>query len=92
MKDLERIEDMYPELRFWLIDVPNPHYHGHIDGNDVYLNANHDDLDWLKTALHECSHWEFDNGDLSNRNEHRVLIAEKWANYAADHWPVGILG
>ena len=52
MTDLEKIEDKYPWLRFWMIDVPNKHYHGHIVGNDVYLNENQDNIDWLKTALH----------------------------------------
>lgn len=82
LSGLEKIEDEYPELKFWWIDVPNVHYHGHIDGNDVYLNSNQSSLDWLMTALHECSHYEFDNGDLSNPKERRVLDAEKWANFA----------
>lgn len=44
MSKLEQIEDRYPELRFWAIDVPNPHYHGHIIGNDVYINRNQSEL------------------------------------------------
>ncbi|WP_407895122.1 hypothetical protein [Lacticaseibacillus sp. N501-2] len=39
MTDLERIEDMYPELRFWGIEVESIHYHGHIQGRDVYINT-----------------------------------------------------
>lgn len=79
MTDLEKIEDKYPWLRFWMIDVPNKHYHGHIVGNDVYLNENQDNIDWLKTALHEVVHSDFDYGDLSNKKEHTTLLAEKWA-------------
>ena len=44
MTDLEKLEDQYPELRFWSIDVPNPHFHGQIDGQDVYVNANGQDV------------------------------------------------
>ncbi len=53
MTDLEKLEDQYPELRFWSIDVTNPHFHGLIKGTDVYINANDDNLTQLMTALHE---------------------------------------
>lgn len=79
MTDLEKVEDMYPWLKFWMIDVPNKHYHGHIEGNDVYLNENQSNEDWLKTALHECVHSEFDYGDLSSKKKYRTLQSEKWA-------------
>lgn len=76
LSNLERIEDQYPELRFWLIDVQNPHYHGHIDGHDVYINENQPELDWLVTALHEATHHELDSGDLSNLHSIKTLHAE----------------
>lgn len=80
MTDLEKIEDKYPQLKFYMIDVPNPHYHGHIMGNEVYLNRNQPELDWLKTALHETIHYDFDYGDLSNtRCCHTTLMAEGFA-------------
>lgn len=66
MTDLEKLEDQYPELRFWSIDVPNPHFHGLIKGADVYINANDDNLTQLMTALHEVFHHELDCGDLSD--------------------------
>lgn len=79
MSDLEKIEDMHPELRFYMIDVPNLHYHGHIDGNDVYINENQPELDWLVTALHECVHYEFDYGNLSDGTKFSTKVAERWA-------------
>lgn len=80
MTDLERIEDQYPELTFWGIEVPNKHYHGHIDGNDVYINMLQPDLDWLRTALHEAVHYEYDSGDLSKVSCCRTaLMAEGFA-------------
>lgn len=84
MSDLEKIEDMYPELRFWKIDVDDARYHGSIAGKDIYINRNQDDLDWLKTALHETSHYENDEGNLSNKKSKDTLIAEKWATYEAN--------
>lgn len=82
MTDLEKIEDQYPELRFWAISVNNVHYHGHIEGNDVYINIRQPDFDWLRTALHECFHHEFDYGDLTDTNDRKVMDAEKWARVA----------
>lgn len=79
LSDLEKIEDMYPNLRFWGIEVNNKHYHGDIDGNDVYINLLQPNLDWLKTALHETVHSEYDSCDLSNGNRIKTLRAEKWA-------------
>lgn len=79
MSELEKIEDQHPELRFYMIDVPNPHYHGSIDGNDVYINENQPELDWLKTALHECVHSDYDTGDLSNGRKLSTMVAERWA-------------
>lgn len=79
MSDLEKIEDQHPELRFYMIDVPNLHYHGHIDGKNVYINENQPELDWLKTALHECVHSDFDTGDLSDGTNFITKNAERWA-------------
>lgn len=80
MTDLERIEDQHPDLTFWGVEVPNKHYHGHIDGRDVYINLLQPDIDWLKTALHETIHYEFDSGDLSKVSCCRqVLMAEGFA-------------
>lgn len=79
MTDLEKIEDMYPELGFWGVEVKNPHYHGHIEGNDVYINLLQPDIDWLKTALHETTHYDFDYGDLSNQHRYRTMLAEGFA-------------
>ncbi|KRN96821.1 hypothetical protein IV55_GL000685 [Furfurilactobacillus siliginis] len=70
---------MYPELKFWGVEVNNPSYHGHIEGDDVYINILQDDLDWLKTALHEAAHHENDTGDMSNVHYIATLRAEKWA-------------
>lgn len=80
MTDLERIEDKYPELTFWGIEVPNKHYHGNIVGNDVYINLLQPDFDWLETAIHESVHYRFDNGDLSTVKCNRsALLAEGFA-------------
>lgn len=80
MTDLERIEDKYPELTFWGIEVPNPHYHGHVDGKNVYINLLQPDLDWLRTALHETVHYRYDSGNLSKVCGNRqVLMAEGFA-------------
>ena len=79
MNDLERIEDMYPDLKFWGIEIDNPHYHGHIDGKDVYINLLQPDLDWLITALHEASHYENDSSNLTDRRDIKTMRAEKWA-------------
>ena len=76
MTELERLEDQYPELRFWAIDIPDPHFHGAIVGSDVYINENDDDLIKLKTALHEIFHHENDYGDLSNCRKTSVLKEE----------------
>ena len=62
-----------------MIDVPNLHYHGHIEGNEVYINENQPQLDWLKTALHECTNSDFDTGDLSDGTQFRTKVAESWA-------------
>ena len=75
MTDLEKLEDQYPELRFWSIDVPNTHFHGLIKGTDVYINANDDNLTQLMTALHEVFHHEIDCGDLSDI--HRVEVIKE---------------
>ena len=80
MTDLEKIEDMYPQLKFWGIEVNNPHYHGCIVGTDVYINTLQDDIDWLKTALHEASHYENDSGNLTNARLVEVLRAEGYAD------------
>ncbi|WP_203627586.1 hypothetical protein [Lacticaseibacillus mingshuiensis] len=79
MSDLELIEDMYPNLRFYGIEVDDPAYHGHICGQDVYINTLQDDLDWLITALHEAAHSENDQGDLSDGRSIITLRAEGWA-------------
>lgn len=79
MTDLERIEDKYPQLKFWGIEIENPHYHGHIEGDDVYINLLQPDFDWLKTALHECVHYDFDQGDLTDGTSFEVKVAERWA-------------
>ncbi|WP_019205474.1 hypothetical protein [Limosilactobacillus ingluviei] len=86
MTDLEKLEDLYPELRFWSIDVPNPHFHGQIDGHDVYVNSNDDDLTQLKTILHEIYHHEVDYGDLSNSKKTVVLREEGYATRFAERY------
>lgn len=83
MTDLEKIEDLHPELKFYHIYVPNKHYHGSIDGNDVYINAYQPSIDWLITALHESAHFENDLGDFSNPKSMQTMVAEKWATYEA---------
>lgn len=80
LSDLEKIEDMYPDLKFYVIDIPNPHYHGHIVGRDVYINENQPELDWLVTMLHEAVHYQFDCGDLSKvKCCRQTLMAEGFA-------------
>ena len=79
MSDLERIENKYPELNFWGIEVQSPKYHGHIEGNDVYINLLQPDLDWLKTSLHEAVHYNYDCTDLSNQESRQTMVAEGWA-------------
>lgn len=44
MIDLEKLEDQYLELWFWLIDVFNLYFYGLIKGVDVYINVNDDNL------------------------------------------------
>ena len=66
-----------------MIDVQNPHYHGHIEGTDVYINENQPELDWLETALHECIHSDFDYGNLSDGTNFQVRIAERFARSQA---------
>ncbi|MEE6656964.1 hypothetical protein PS423_09610 [Pediococcus acidilactici] len=79
LTDLEKIEDMYPELSFWGIEVNHPAYHGSIFGKEVYINTLQDSLDWLITALHEISHYENDCGDFNNLRLRGTLEAEGWA-------------
>lgn len=80
MTELECIEDKYPELTFWGIEVPNKHYHGHIEGNNVYINLLQPDIDWLLTALHESVHHRFDTGDLTaTKCNYGALMAEGFA-------------
>ena len=55
--------------------VASPHYHGRIEGTDVYINANDDNLTQLITALHEVFHHELDCGDLSDI--HRVGVIKE---------------
>ena len=83
MSDLERIMDEYPALQFWGVEVNNPHYHGHIEGTDVYINVLQPDHDWLEAALHEATHYEEDTGDCTNVHDVRVLHAEGWAKKKA---------
>lgn len=83
LSNLEKIEDQHPELKFYMIDVQNPHYHGHIEGNNVYINENQPELDWLETALHECIHSDFDYGNLSDGTNFQVRIAERFARSQA---------
>ena len=78
MTDLECIEDIYPELRFWGIEVESAHYHGHIQGRDVYINTLQPDIDWLKTAIHEGIHFETDEGDCSDTRSFIQLRNEGW--------------
>lgn len=79
MTDLERIENEYPELTFWGVEVNNPKYHGHVEGDDVYINLLQPNLDWLKTALHETVHYDYDSCNLSNQENRKTMIAEGWA-------------
>lgn len=81
MSDLEMIEELYPELRFWFVDVPNKHYHGHIEGTDVYINCNQSNDDWTRTSLHEVVHYAYDGCDLSDGHNIATLRSEKWAVY-----------
>ena len=83
LSDLEKIEDKHPELKFYMIDVQNPHYHGHIEGTDVYINENQPELDWLETALHECIHSDYDSGNLSDGTDFNVKVAERFARLQA---------
>lgn len=79
MTDLEKIEDKYPELTFYGIEVPNRHYHGHIEGKTVFINLLQPDWDWVITACHEITHTEYDVGDCSNVRLVKNMRAEKWA-------------
>ncbi len=79
LSDLEKIEAEYPQLRFWGIEVNSPKYHAHIEDNDVYINLLQPDLDWLKSALHETVHSDYDYCDLSNQECRQTMIAEGWA-------------
>lgn len=45
----------------------------------MYINENQPELDWLKTALHECVHSDFDTGDLSDGTNFITKNAERWA-------------
>lgn len=84
MTDLEKIIDMYPQLRFWLIEVDSSHYNGHIIGNDVYINRLQPDIVKLKAAIHEATHFKYDTGDCSDRRSIKVLKAEGWAIYESE--------
>lgn len=79
LSDLEKIEAEYPNLKFYGIEINNPHYHAHIEGNDVYINLLQTDLDKLRSALHETVHSDYDDCNLSNGNKVKTLHAEKWA-------------
>lgn len=92
MSDLERIENEYPELTFWGIEVENPKYHGHIEGNDVYINLLQPDIDWLKTALHETVHYDFDSSNLSNQEDRKTMIAEGWARKESERRYMELFG
>lgn len=93
LSDLEKIEDKYTGLKFYMIDVPNPHYHGHIVGNEVYINENQPELDWLVTMLHEAVHYQFDSGDLSKVNCCRqALMAEGFARRQSERELEDLIG
>jgi hypothetical protein len=79
MTDIEILEDMYPMLEFYEIYVPDPRYHGHIMGNQVFINSINTDLDKIKAAIHEIMHFEYDYGDCTNVKNIRNLRAEGWA-------------
>ncbi|HJF54442.1 MAG TPA: hypothetical protein K8W06_04760 [Limosilactobacillus coleohominis] len=79
LTDLEKIENKYPKLKFYSIEVNSPKYHGHIEGNDVYINTLQPDLDWLKTALHETVHSDYDYCNLSDQEQRQTMISEGWA-------------
>ncbi|MCI1985282.1 MAG: hypothetical protein LKJ69_01710 [Lactobacillus sp.] len=83
MTDLERIEDMYPQLTFYGVEVKSPHYHGHIQGHEVYINTLQPDIDWLETAIHEALHFEFDSGDCSDTRELKIIKNEGWTRRQA---------
>lgn len=79
MTKLEIIMDLYPELKFYFIEVNNTHYHGDIDGNCIFINVLQPDYDWLRTALHEATHHENDIGECTDTKNIKVLRSEKWA-------------
>ncbi len=79
MTKLEKIEDQYPELAFYGIEIPNKHYHGHIEGKTVYINLLQPDWDWVLTACHEIAHSQNDCYDCSDVKQFRSMKAEKWA-------------
>ena len=79
MTNLEKIEDQYPELVFYGIEIPNKHYHGHIEGKTVYINLLQPDWDWVLTACHEIAHSENDTDNCSDVRLVKNMRAEKWA-------------
>lgn len=92
MTKLEIIMDMYPELKFYFIEVENVHYHGDICGNDVYINVLQPDYDWLTTALHETTHHENDKGICTNTRNISVMRSEKWAMKESKNKLVALFG
>lgn len=79
LSDIEKIEAKYPQLKFWGIEVNNPHFHAKIVGTDVYVNLLQPDIEKLKAMLHETVHYDFDACNLSSGNKMKTLYAEKWA-------------
>ncbi|WP_302150409.1 hypothetical protein [Limosilactobacillus vaginalis] len=79
LSDIEKVEAKYPQLRFWGIEVDNPHFHAKIVGHDVYINMLQPDVAKLKAMLHETVHYDFDYSNLSNNESTTTMHSEGWA-------------
>lgn len=58
----EIIEDQWPQLKFYSIEVPSPYFFGSIHGTEVCINSLQPEIVQLKTMIHEAIHYEYDAG------------------------------
>lgn len=70
---------LYPEYKYFGIEVNNSKYHGHIENGCIFVNLLQPEHDQIITALHELVHAMYDSGDLESLKNVPTLRAEYFA-------------
>lgn len=92
MTNIELYIDCFPNYKFFGIEVEHNKYFGEVvkdsNGTRIFINTLQPEWQQLHTIVHESAHADFDVFGDDKRHSMKTLLAEKQAEYVANHFQI----